>query len=112
MTLPVCAVTGRIAGDSDACGGCDPCSAAHAVPDAVKRLLTEKEEWRQKYADAAVSADEAERLRAALEPFAAAVFNDNGDMTISPVTDRHAYSKAYFAVRGVEQSSSNSEQGN
>lgn len=49
---PVCVVTGRIAGDSDACGDCDPCSTSHAVPDAVKRLLAEKDEWRNKYADA------------------------------------------------------------
>lgn len=50
--LPTCCVTGRIAGDSDACGDCDPCGAAHAVPDAVKRLLAEKDEWRTKYAEA------------------------------------------------------------
>jgi len=50
--IAVCVITGRIAGDADACGDCDPCSAAHAVPEVVKRLLAEKEEWRQKYADA------------------------------------------------------------
>lgn len=63
MTIPICAVTGRIAGDADACGDCDPCGAAHMVPDAVKRLLTEKEERRQKYG---TSAAEIERLRMAL----------------------------------------------
>lgn len=57
MTIPVCAITGRIAGDSDACGDCDPCGAAYAVPDVVKRLLAEKDEWRQKYADAAAERD-------------------------------------------------------
>src|SRR5262249_13838163 len=42
--IAVCVITGRIAGDADACGDCDPCSAAHAVPEVVKRLLAEKEE--------------------------------------------------------------------
>lgn len=63
MNIPVCCVTGRIAGDSDACGDCDPCGAAHTVPDVVKRLLTEKEEWRQRYAAAMED-------RGALEPHA------------------------------------------
>ena len=57
MSIPVCCITGRIAGDSDACGDCDPCSAAHAVPDVVKRLLAEKDEWRQMYAEAAAERD-------------------------------------------------------
>ena len=52
MSIPVCIITGRIAGDSDACGDCDPCSAAHTVPEGVKRLLAEKEQWRAKYAEA------------------------------------------------------------
>lgn len=43
------------------------------------------------------------RLRAALKPFAGAVFNDNGDMTISPVTGAEPYKKAYFAMRQNEQ---------
>ena len=55
--LPTCAVTGRIAGDSDACGDCDPCSAAYAVPDVVKRLLAEKDEWREKYSNAMAELD-------------------------------------------------------
>lgn len=63
MTIPICAVTGRIAGDADACGDCDPCGAAHMVPDAIKGVLTEKEEWRQRYG---TSAAEIERLQAAL----------------------------------------------
>ena len=52
MNIPVCCVTGRIAGDSDACGDCDPCYAAHTVPPVVKRLLAERDEWREKYAKA------------------------------------------------------------
>lgn len=64
MTIPVCAVTGRIAGDHDACGDCDPCGAAHAVPDVVKRLLAEKEEWRQRYGETATTIDD---MRASLE---------------------------------------------
>lgn len=55
MAIPICIVTGRIAGDSDACGDCDPCGAADIVPDVVKRLLAEKEEWRQRYATAAAA---------------------------------------------------------
>jgi hypothetical protein len=51
-TLPICCVTGRIAGDSHACGDCDPCGAAHAVPDVVKALLRERDEWATKYSDA------------------------------------------------------------
>ena len=45
---------------------------------------------------------EVARLRAALKPFAAAVFNDNGDMTID-----HAgigidqFAAAYFAMKGT-----------
>jgi hypothetical protein len=75
---PVCCVTGLIAGDPDACGDCDPCLAAHTVPDVIKRLLAEKEEWRQKYGNAMAERDsltarvaeleaERDRLRAALE---------------------------------------------
>lgn len=55
--IPICCITGRIAGDSDACGDCDPCSAADRVPEVVKRLLAEKEEWRQKYEDAMARLD-------------------------------------------------------
>lgn len=42
------------------------------------------------------------RLRAALKPFAAAVFNDNGDMTVTPcaISD---YAKAYFVMRDLEK---------
>jgi hypothetical protein len=50
--LPICCVTGRIAGDGFACGDCDPCSAAHTVPEAVKQLIKERDEWADKYADA------------------------------------------------------------
>ena len=57
MNIPVCIITGRIAGDSDACGDCDPCSAAHTVPSVVKRLLAERDEWREKYAEAMQAKD-------------------------------------------------------
>lgn len=57
VTIPICAVTGRIAGDSDACGDCDPCGASHAVPEAVQRVLKEKDEWREKYGDAMAQND-------------------------------------------------------
>lgn len=66
MTIPICCVTGRIAGDADACGDCDPCGAAYTVPEAVKRLLAEKEEWRQKYGTAMAELDA--RPSNAMEP--------------------------------------------
>lgn len=59
--IPVCCVTGRIAGDSFACGDCDPCGAAHTVPDVVKKLLKERDEFADKY-EAAMS--ELDELRA------------------------------------------------
>ena len=59
--LPICIITGRISGDSDACGDCDPCLAAYTVPEPVKALLREKDEWRQKYSDAASELDEMRR---------------------------------------------------
>lgn len=62
-TIPTCCVTGRVAGDPHACGDCDPCGAASAVPDAVKRLFVERDEWADRYADAMTERDEA---RAAL----------------------------------------------
>jgi hypothetical protein len=51
-SLPTCAVTGRIAGDNLACGDCDPCMATHLVPEVVKQLIKERDEWADKYADA------------------------------------------------------------
>lgn len=41
--IPTCAVTGAIPGDGGACGDCDPCiDGEPLVPDAVKRLIAEK----------------------------------------------------------------------
>ncbi len=57
MEIPVCAVTGRIAGDHFACGDCDPCGAAHRVPDVVKRLLEERDDWANKFSEAATEVD-------------------------------------------------------
>lgn len=64
----------------------DPATDDLTVPLAIKLAETETENA---------------KLRAALKPFAGAVFNDNGDMTISPVSDREAYIKAYFALKRV-----------
>lgn len=64
--LPICCVTGRIAGDPHACGDCDPCGAAH-LPEVVKDLIKERDEWADKYASAMVELGE---LRLALAPFA------------------------------------------
>jgi hypothetical protein len=61
-TIPVCAVTGLIAGDSDACGDCDPCiSGAGRVPDVVKRLLKDRDGWREKYSEAVVDGESTTR---------------------------------------------------
>ena len=43
--------------------------------------------------------EERDRLRAALKPFADAVYNDHGDMEVSWVVDWETYVKAYFAMR-------------
>ena len=61
-TLPICCVTGRIAGDPLACGDCDPCGAAHTVPEVVKQLIKERDEWADKYADAMAELDEIESM--------------------------------------------------
>lgn len=58
IVLPICCVTGRIAGDGFACGDCDPCGAAHAVPDAVKSLLKERDDFAAKYEAAMGELDE------------------------------------------------------
>ena len=48
--LPTCCITGRIAGDPFACGDCEPCIAGvNMVPDSVKRLITERDEWAEQY---------------------------------------------------------------
>jgi hypothetical protein len=73
--LPICCVTGRIAGDLNACGDCDPCIlGAPLVPEVVKRLIAERDEWADKYAGAMMDADahaalvaERDALRKALE---------------------------------------------
>jgi hypothetical protein len=56
--LPICCVTGRIAGDGFACGDCDPCGAAHAVPQAVKDLIKERDWFADRYAAAMSELDE------------------------------------------------------
>ena len=61
MAEPICCVTGQIAGHPDACHDCDPCLASGSVSEPVKRLIKEVTEWRDKYADAAVQLDEAQR---------------------------------------------------
>lgn len=56
--LPICCITGRIAGDAFACGDCDPCHAAHDVPDVVKALLKERDDFADKYEAAMGELDE------------------------------------------------------
>lgn len=57
MAEPTCCITGQIAGHPDACGDCDPCSAAYLVSAPVKRLIAEVVEWRDKYQDVAIQLD-------------------------------------------------------
>lgn len=58
-TIPTCCVTGRIAGDPYACGDCDPCIlGAQHVPEVVKKVIAERDEWADKYAGAMMELDE------------------------------------------------------
>lgn len=75
MSIPVCAVTGLIAGHPDACGDCDPCGARHLVPEPVTRLLSECNEWAERYSKAM---EERDRFRDALTSIAGF-----GDINIS-----------------------------
>ena len=59
IILPICCVTGRIAGDCFACGDCDPCLSAHVVPPVVKRLMAERDEFANKYEAAMMECDAA-----------------------------------------------------
>ncbi len=74
--LPICLITGRIAGDSFACGDCDPCSAAHHVPEPVRRLLIERDEFMSKYEAAACHLDAFKAL---------ADFDKNGGTSLEDV---------------------------
>lgn len=50
MPIPTCIITGRIVGDRFACGDCDPCAGGpSAVPDVVKHLMSERDEWMDRY---------------------------------------------------------------
>jgi len=52
--LPVCVITGRIAGDFMACGDCYPCTfGSSMVPQVVKNLMAERDEFANKYANEA-----------------------------------------------------------
>jgi NTP pyrophosphatase (non-canonical NTP hydrolase) len=57
-SLPLCCVTGLIAGDKDACGDCDPCGAWLSVPEPVKELMRNRDEWANKYSEAMGELDE------------------------------------------------------
>lgn len=41
-----------------ACGDCDPCGASGRVPAAVVRLMSERDDWMDKYAEVAQELDE------------------------------------------------------
>jgi len=57
-------------------------------------------DWAKIDAQRQEAAAEIEALRAALKPFAVAVYNDNGDMTVSAGAAKYDdYVRAYFAYR-------------
>lgn len=60
INLPTCCVTGRIAGDPNACGDCDPCiDGAQHIPEVIKKLIKERDDWGDKYAGAMMELDDA-----------------------------------------------------
>lgn len=85
----------------------DPFAVALLEKDAeIERLTAERDRWQHDalgWSDRLTAATyEIERLRAALQPFGNAVYNDNGDMTITPC-GHDDYVKAYFVMRAPEQ---------
>jgi hypothetical protein len=67
-SLPLCCVTGRIAGDKDACGDCDPCGASYSVPQAAKDIMAERDEWANKYSEVMGRLGEVLAERVSVEP--------------------------------------------
>lgn len=57
MSIPTCVITGDVAGHPQACGDCDPCFAAHKVPEPVRRLIDEIIQLREKYSEACSQRD-------------------------------------------------------
>lgn len=59
VAIPTCCVTGRIAGDPYACGDCDPCIlGAKDVPEAVRKVIAERDKWADEYAGAMMELEE------------------------------------------------------
>ena len=66
-SIPTCCVTGAIPGDGGACGDCDPCIMGEPlVPEAVKRLIAEKNSQISHAADLAGELDASLSREAAL----------------------------------------------
>jgi hypothetical protein len=61
----------------------------------IERLRLDKNHWRIR---CEWHEEKIKRLSEALKPFADAVYNDNGDMTVTPC-NTDAYVKAYFLMR-------------
>lgn len=71
-SIPTCCVTGKIAGDREACGDCDPCIlGAPSVPTPVKLLMADRDalcdDIERHIGICGEQQEEIERLRAALE---------------------------------------------
>lgn len=91
--LPICAVTGHIAGDIEACGDCDPCGAAASVPEVVKQLLADRDEWATKYGEAMAQ-------REGLTPDQQAMFDGALDLSVSLATRETAASRNLAKIIG------------
>lgn len=104
--LPICCVTGRIAGDCNACGDCDPCGAAERVPAEVKKLLAERDDFANRYSQACGNYDfDSALLREAMEAmiFIDALASEHCDYDADPddlsPEDMHAYRNGLIVQR-------------
>lgn len=69
-----------------------------AAADTIERQRGEIARLENRLADALAEVD---RLRAVLEPFANAVFYDNGNITVDRSVDPEKLIRAYFALRSL-----------
>ncbi|MBX5089398.1 hypothetical protein [Rhizobium lentis] len=108
-----CKFCGGLPDGPDKCTGADTRIMGEAA-DEIERL---EEELQHFYAlavddpgknpptfwkdEAATLRDRCEKLEKALEPFADAVFNDNGDLTVNLSVDSEDLIRAYFTLRAA-----------
>ncbi len=87
-----------------------PVYCPSAKDDTVERLQAEIERLRAEVLGLNIALDRCvdggtfDMVRDALKPFAGAVFNDNGDMTVDLAFPKYAdFCNAYFAMRKTEK---------